>query len=204
MCPRREDEAELVRRAAAGDRRALGTLYKRHVDAVYRFMYYRTRDPVVAEDLAADTFAAVMKAIPRYEERGIPFGAWLFRIARAQWVDYERRREREKTVALNDDLLSAPARMPSQEDVLSHIYFASLLQHLTEEQQEVVLLRFIGGLSHAEIAEVIGSNANAVKARLYRALQRLRAVLRQEREDASDSQVKGVGTDESRATGSGC
>ena len=182
MCPRKADEPDLVRRAAAGDRKALGTLYKRYVDGVYRFMYYRTRDPVVAEDLTADTFAAVIKSIPRYEERGLPFGAWLFRIARAQWVDYERRKEREKAVALNEEFLPELARLPSHEDVLSHVYFASLLEHLTDEQQEVVLLRFVGGLSHAEIAEVIGSNANAVKAKLYRALQRLRAVLRKEGE----------------------
>jgi len=180
MCPRRKDEADLVRRAVAGDKKALGALYSRYVDAVYRFMYYRTGDVVVAEDLTADVFAAVLKAIPRYEERGLPFGAWLFRIARAQWVNYRRREERRKRVLLDEDFYSEPALQPSQEEILSHVYFASLLRHLTEEQQEVVLLRFVGGLSHKEIAEVVGSNANAVKAKLYRALQRLREVLRKE------------------------
>jgi len=98
MCPRSEGEADLVRRAVDGDKKALEALYSRYVDSVYRFMYYRTGDRAVAEDLTADVFAAMLKAIPRYKERGIPFGAWLFRIARAQWVDYQRREERRKTV----------------------------------------------------------------------------------------------------------
>ncbi len=182
MCPRKDDEAELVRRAVAGDEKALEALYRRYVGAVYRFMYYRTGDRVVAEDLTADVFAAVLKAIPRYEERGLPFGAWLFRIARAQWVDYRRKEERRKRVSLKEEVHSEPPLHPSQDEILSHLYFASLLSHLTDEQREVVLLRFIGGLSHAEIAEVVGSNPNAVKAKLYRALQRLRATLRVERQ----------------------
>ena len=183
MCPRPEDEADLVRRAADGDKKALEALYSRYVDSVYRFMYYRTGDRAVAEDLTADVFAAMLKAIPRYQERGIPFGAWLFRIARAQWVDYQRREERRNTVPLYEDAFSEPALRPSPEEILSHVYFASLLRHLTEEQQEVVLLRFVGGLSHKEIAEVIGSNPDAVKAKVYRAVQRLREILRKEGAD---------------------
>ncbi|HID88987.1 MAG TPA: hypothetical protein EYH30_01155 [Anaerolineales bacterium] len=79
-----------------------------------------------------------------------------------------------------EDAFSEPALRPSPEEVLSHVYFASLLRHLTEEQQEVVLLRFVGGLSHREIAEVIESNPDAVKMKVYRAVQRLREILRNE------------------------
>ncbi len=183
MSPRPEDEADLVRRAVGGDKEALETLYSRYVDSVYRFMYYRTGDRAVAEDLTADVFAAMLKAIPRYRERGVPFGAWLFRIARAQWVDYQRREERRRTLPLYEDVSSEPSVRSSPDDILSHVYFSSLLRHLTEEQQEVVLLRFVGGLSHKEIAEVIGSNPDAVKAKVHRAVQRLRKVLREKKDE---------------------
>lgn len=145
-------------------------------------MYYRTRHKTVAEDLTAEVFAQVVTAIERYEDRGLPFGAWLFRIARARLVDYIRRQKVRDTLPLSEDTISSQVA-PSPEKTLNDLYFSHLLQYLTEEQQEVVILRFVGGLSNSEIADVIGSNANAVKQKVFRALTRLRAVLGEERGD---------------------
>ncbi|MGD1991716.1 MAG: sigma-70 family RNA polymerase sigma factor [Anaerolineae bacterium] len=175
-----EDESNLLRQASKGDRNALAEIYERYVDAVYHFMYYRTQHETVAEDLTAEVFAQVVTAIERYEDRGLPFGAWLFRIARARLVDYIRRQNVRDTLPLSEETISSQVT-PSPERMLTDLYFSHLLQYLTDEQQEVVILRFVGGLNNAEIAEVIGSNANAVKQKVFRALTRLRAVLGKER-----------------------
>jgi RNA polymerase sigma-70 factor (ECF subfamily) len=175
-----ENESKLLRQASNGDRNALAQIYERYVDAVYHFMYYRTRHETVAEDLTAEVFAQVVTAIERYEDRGLPFGAWLFRIARARLVDYIRRQKVRNTLPLSEEVISKQVA-PSPEGTLNDLYFSHLLQYLTEEQQEVIILRFVGELSNAEIAEVIGSNANAVKQKVFRALTRLRAVLGEER-----------------------
>ena len=177
-----EDESKLLRQASNGDRSALAEIYERYVDAVYHFMYYRTRHKTVAEDLTAEVFAQVVTAIERYEDRGLPFGAWLFRIARARLVDYIRRQKVRDTLPRSEDA-SAPQVAPSPERTLNDLCVSHLLRYLTEEQQEGVLLGFVGGLSNSEIADVIGSNANAVKQKVFRALTRLRAVLGEERGD---------------------
>jgi RNA polymerase sigma-70 factor (ECF subfamily) len=170
-----EDESKLLRQASQGNKAALAEIYERYVDAVYRFMYYRVGDAATAEDLTAEVFTQVIEAISRYEDRGLPFGAWLFRIARARLVDHIRREKVRETLPLSEEVL--PSSEFSPEDILKDVYFASLLRYLTDEQRDVILLRFVGGLSNAEIAEVVGSNANAVKQMSYRALQRLRSVL---------------------------
>ncbi|MBN1179443.1 MAG: sigma-70 family RNA polymerase sigma factor [Anaerolineae bacterium] len=174
----RSDEPKLLRQASQGDKDALAELYERYVDAIYRFMLYRTRDHALAEDLTAEVFAQVIQSIHRYEERGLPFGAWLFAIARARLVDHIRRQKR-RPVAPASDLLCLPDKQAeaAPEQVLDEVQFLSLLHPLTERQREAVLLRFVGELSHAEIAEVTGSTANAVKQLMYRALNRLRKAL---------------------------
>ena len=171
------DEPKLLRRASQGDRDALAELYRRYVDAVYRYMYYRVRDHLLAEDLTAEVFAQVLRSISRYEERGLPFGAWLFRIAQACLVDHFRRDRVRATVELDEEAPALTDSEPSPDRVLDELDFVALLQHLTDEQRQVVLLRFVGGLSNAEIAEVTDSNTNAVKALMFRALHRLKSSL---------------------------
>jgi RNA polymerase sigma-70 factor (ECF subfamily) len=173
-----EDESKLLRLACQGDKSAQGAIYELYVDAVYRFMYYRTKNQAVAEDLTAEVFAQMIQSIHRYEDRGLPFGAWLFSIARARLVDYIRKQKRREILHLDDLLpISNPRQETSPEQVLDEARFVSLLRPLTEQQREIIILRFVGELSNAEIAEVVGSNANAVKQMMYRAIRRLRRAM---------------------------
>ncbi len=171
------EELALIARASAGDRAALGELYQRYVAEIYRYMLYRTGEPMAAEDVTAEVFASMITSIARYEPRGVPFRAWLFRIARARLADHWRSYERHagRQVLLSEALASVLAGdAPEYHD---YTPLVQALAYLTELEREVVLLRFAGGLSNEEIAGVVGSNVNAVKGRLHRALKKLRRIL---------------------------
>jgi RNA polymerase sigma-70 factor (ECF subfamily) len=172
------DEKMLLQQAQAGDTQALSTLYEHYVDSVYRFMFYRTGDTMAAEDLTAEVFANVLTAIQHYKDRGIPFKAWLFRIARARLADYWRTTERqEKYQHIIAEYEVKQSESSAIEDRFEHEYLQQAFQYLTPAESEVVVLRFAGGLNHKEIALIIHSNANAVKSKMRRALKKLRRIL---------------------------
>ncbi len=168
------DTIALAQRAAQGDQAALAALYERYVAAVYRFMLYRVGDAATAEDLTADVFANVITAIQRYEARGVPFEAWLFRIARARLVDYYRHSgRRPEQVPLDDIELAAEDEDNTGPDPV----LRQALMALSDKEREVVLLHFGSGLGHAEIAAALRIQPNAVKVRLHRALRKLQVIL---------------------------
>lgn len=187
------DEVAILQRAKKNDRIAQAQLYEHYVDAVYRYMVYRTGDHAVAEDLTAEVFSNMLSALPRYEDRGLPFGAWLFRIAKARLVDHWRstkRRERH-TVALSDEI---EVLLASDDDSLVDIQeyqdLLTALGYLTEAEREVVLLRFASELDNEGIALVVHSTPNAVKSMMYRALRKLREILVRQ-EEFYNADVKG-------------
>lgn len=173
------DEADLIRRAKKNDRAAQGQLYEHYVDAIYRYMLYRSGNHAVAEDLTSEVFAQMLVSLARYEDRGLPFGAWLFRIARARMVDHWRATKRREThtMVLSEEveaiLISDDSSVESQEyqDLLQ------ALDYLTEAEREIILLRFASELDNQNIAMVMQSNPNAVKSMMYRALHKLREIL---------------------------
>ena len=174
------EESKLIQCAKAGDQSALSDLYERYVDDIYRFLFYRTGDEMVAEDLTATVFTQMITGLPKYEDRGLPFGAWLFRIARSRLADYwrgvERRERRQAQIkqreALKIDMTSHPL-----EERFDHEGLQQAFEYLTEAEREVVFLRFAGGLSNKEIATVTHSTHNAVKSMMFRALKKLRKIL---------------------------
>jgi RNA polymerase sigma-70 factor (ECF subfamily) len=100
------DERELVERAKR-DPEAFGLLYERYVAQIYRYLYYRTGNPQDAEDLTARTFYRALEHLPRYQERGLPFAAWLYRIAHNIVVNWQRDRRRRPVVALDHVVMHA-------------------------------------------------------------------------------------------------
>lgn len=192
MGPQKEsdyDEAALIRRAKQNDRAAQGQLYEHHVDAVYRYMLYRSGNHAVAEDLTAEVFAHMLTSLVRYEDRGLPFGAWLFRIARARLVDYWRstKRREAQTVTLPEDVETLLVSDDPQGGSQEYEDLAQALTYLTEAEREVVLLRFASELDNHDIALIVQRHPNAVKSMMYRALRKLREILlRQEQFYDSD------------------
>jgi len=166
-----KDETILVQRACQMERAAIGDLYRRHVQAIYRYIYYRVGDAHTAEDLTAEVFVRAIEGLPTYEPRGVPFVAWLYRIAQARVADYFRREQRAKTVTLKEDLASAEdSLLVKIERSLYQEELRTVINKLTPVQQQVIILKFIEGLSNAEVAQILGKTEGAVKSLQHRAL----------------------------------
>lgn len=176
------DEApDVISRARSGDRLAFAELYDEHADRVYRYLLYRVRDPIDAEDLTSEVFTRAFANIYRYRWQGKSFLAWLYTIARNAVTDKLRRAR--PTVDL-DDALGLADGAPTAHDHVEARDRAVALRHamtkLTAEQQEVLLLRFMENCSSQQVARVLGKNEGAVRALQFRALGRLRKLLAEE------------------------
>lgn len=170
-----EKEADLIRRAAVGEAQAFAQLYDAHVDDLYRFIFYRVSDQQTAEDLTSQLFIKAWDNLGRYESRGVRFSAWLYQIARNMVIDHYR--TRKETVALEPiaTMKPDPAANVSKyiERKLEGEWVRSMLEHLTDDQREVLTLKFINGLSTKEVATVMKKKQGAIRALQMRALQAL-------------------------------
>ena len=172
-------EAELVRRAQSGDRDAFAALYRAYVQAIYRYMLVRLSNAQQAEDLTAEVFLRAVDGLPRYSNRGLPFGAWLFRIARDRLVDYYRQSARRPTLALEDSL---PSELPdpgaAAEGMALTQALSEALRQLTDEQRDVIQFRYMENWSLEETAQALNKSVNAIKALQHRALGALYRLLK--------------------------
>jgi RNA polymerase sigma-70 factor (ECF subfamily) len=172
-------ESHLIERAKAYDEEALGELYRRHANAIFRYVYYRVGDQAVAEDVVGDVFERALEGLPSYQDTGRPFEAWLYRIAHARVVDHYRRQGRRHVAPLTEGLPADgetdPHQLAAFQDDVRRAWEA--VSHLTEDQQQVISLRFIAGFSTAEVARLLGKTEGAVKALQHRALASLRRLL---------------------------
>lgn len=167
------DETDLVRRAV-GDASAFAQLYQHYLPRVYRYLRVRCVDDDEAADLTQQVFLKASEALSRYRERGSPFSAWLFRIARNAATDTARRRR--ATVPL-DSLIESPAPDDVEAGVIDREAqgrLRELLHALSADERELLALRFAGGLTSREIASVVGASEAAVKKRLTRTIQKLK------------------------------
>ncbi|MCX7912352.1 MAG: RNA polymerase sigma factor [Dehalococcoidales bacterium] len=173
-----QDERDLLRRAQDRDPAALTQIYEENFDRIYRYILLKIGDRVEAEDMTQQVFLNVLRSISSYRWRGMPFTSWLYRIAHNLVVDYLRKKSRQPTVAI-DETVPAPASDPQQiaEQKLGIEELARATGRLTAAQQEVISLRFAGGLSIAEVAKVMGKSENAVKALQHSAILALRRTL---------------------------
>jgi len=170
---------DVIDRARGGDRAAFAELYDQYVDSVYRYLLYRLREPSDAEDLTSEVFTRAFANIHRYRWQGKSFLAWLYTIARNAVTD--RRRRDRPTVEL-DTAFGLAQDGPTAHDqaVLGEQVGAlrGAVKHLTTEQQQVLSLRFEANLSSREVARMLGKNEGAIRALQFRALGRLRKILR--------------------------
>ena len=170
---------DVIDRARNGDAAAFGEIYDTHVDSVYRYLLYRVREPSDAEDLTSEVFTRAFANVHRYRWQGKSFLAWLYTIARNAVTD--RRRRDRPTVEL-DNAHGLAEEGPTAHDraVLGEEVDAlrGAVKHLTGEQQEVLVLRFIENMSSREVATILGKNEGAIRALQFRALGRLRKILR--------------------------
>jgi RNA polymerase sigma-70 factor, ECF subfamily len=161
------------------DPHAFGEIYDRFVDRVYRYLYFRTGSHPEAEDLAEQVFLKAWEAIGRYRWQGRPFLAWLYRLAHNTHIDHVR--SQRPTLSLNNS--DRPVEVPSSaaavelSRALDSDLLARALRQLTQDQQQVIVLKFIEGLDNSQIAESMDKREGAIRALQMRALMSLRRVL---------------------------
>jgi RNA polymerase sigma-70 factor (ECF subfamily) len=175
LVPRDDPDAAAVR-AAQRDRRAFEVLYRRYLDRIYAYAFYALGDHHDAEDVTERTFLAAMKGIGSYRDTGAGFRAWLFRIAHNTVSNAMRSRRRRRTEPLpigwdrpapNADPATLVARAEEGRRVLRAV------AELPLDRRQAVLLRFVDGLSAAEIGVVLDRSPGAVRVLLHRALRDL-------------------------------
>ena len=170
-------EQDILFRASQGDQEAFGVLYENYVERIYNYVYYRTGNVHDAEDLTARVFYRAMHHIQTYSDRGVPFSAWLYRIAHNLIANWHRDRSRHQEIPLSD----APnlhykgdppemALMQSQEKEV----LLRMIRHLPAERQHLLILKFVEHMSNAEIGETMDRSEGAVKSLYHRTLLSLR------------------------------
>lgn len=175
-------ETELLSAAMNFDEGALGELYDRYEAKIYSYIYRRTGEPALAEDLTAQVFLKMLEAIRKNRAWQSSFSGWLYRIAHNLVIDYYRRRDRQQQVSIDDMVIPAEGDSPVRfaELRLDAEKLRSAIRSLTDEQAEVLSLRFFEGYSISEVANMMDKTDGAIKALQYRAVATLRHLLEKE------------------------
>jgi RNA polymerase sigma-70 factor (ECF subfamily) len=172
------DDSALVT-LARQDRRAFGVLYERYVKDIYKYIYFRTNNQHDAEDLASRVFHRALSHIDTYVERGVPFQAWLYRIAHNLVANWHRDRSRHKSVPLEDFVnglrTEAPEVTAEAQDEKERLFEA--IRRLPEDRQQLLILKFVDKKSNQEIGEVMDKSEGAIKSLYHRTLLSLRDIL---------------------------
>jgi len=171
------NEEEILARASQGDRDAFGQLYERYVERIFNYVYYRTGNTHDAEDLTARVFQRAMKHVVNYTDRGVPFSAWLYRIAHNLVANWHRDRSRKQEIPLDDiPILPTKGDHPEKNLVRSQEQDALLkmIRTLPSERQTLLILKFVEDMSNAEIGAIMGRSEGAVKSLYHRTLLALR------------------------------
>ena len=170
-------EDEVLARASLGDRDAFGQLYERYIERIFNYVYYRTGNLHDAEDLTARVFQRAMNHIKTYTDRGVPFSAWLYRIAHNLVANWHRDRSRKQEIPI-DDVPVLPSKGDHPERNLVHSQeqdvLLRLIRRLPADRQSLLILKFVENLSNAEIGQIMGRSEGAVKSLYHRTLLALR------------------------------
>jgi RNA polymerase sigma-70 factor (ECF subfamily) len=163
--------------AAKEDNEAFGLLYERYVERVFNYIYYRTGSVYDAEDLTERVFMRALRHIHNYNDRGLPFSAWLYRIAHNLVANWYRDNSRRKEVPLEDSLAVHPRSEHPEQELLrveERERLLAVLRGIPEDRQQLILLKFVEHLSNAEIAAIMGRTEGAIKSLYHRTLLSLR------------------------------
>ncbi len=176
-----ESDLDLVKRAKK-DPAVFGLLYERYVTRIYNYVYYRVGNHHDAEDLTSRVFYRALTHIKGYVDRGVPFSAWLYRIAHNLVANWHRDHARRQSLALEDvTLLGDALEMPEwvAETNEERRWLLAAIRRLPEERQELLILKFAEQLSNAEVGHIMGRTEGAIKSLYHRTLLSLRDELLQ-------------------------
>ena len=171
------EEMELVEAARRLEEPAWAEIYRRHAQQVYAYIYYRLGEQHTSEDLTADVFVKALAGIKGYTWRGTPLLAWLYRIAHNVTADYRKSAARLSERMHSGEEIEVEDRIDRIGQLQQRSDMVSAIRTLTDDQQQVIILRFYAGLSNAEVANIMGKPEGAVKALQARGLRSLRRVI---------------------------
>ncbi len=173
-------QEQILVETAKHDPEAFGLLYERYFGRIYNYAYNHTGDQAQAEDVTAQTFKQALENFHRYEWRGVPFGAWLYRIA-SNVIVGQHRKSRPSTPF--EDALETPLDGPTPEEAFlgaeRNLELKEAVRRLPPAQAQAIILRFAQNLSYLEIAQAIGRTEGAVKQLIHRGLVTLRENLKE-------------------------
>lgn len=174
-----EGEQQLIVSASEGDKAAFSALYDHYIAQIYRFVYLKTGSKPEAEDLTHDVFLSAWQNIGSYRHKGFPFSSWLYQIARNKVIDHYRTK---KFTAPIDETTEALADLTIQADVatdqsMTLARIQSAMRELSDEHQNILIMRFVDDLTPFEIAQALGKTEGAVRLMQHRAIKNLRAIL---------------------------
>lgn len=178
-CYAEVDEAALIEQARSAPE-AFGELYQRNVDRIYAYIFYRVGNVADAEDLTARTFYQALSHLPRYRHYGLPFIAWLYRIAHNLVANHHRARGHWKITSLDDlELPTRPADNPERAVMANERYKAlwAAIHRQPEDRQRLLILKFADRLSNEEIGRLMDRTESSIKSLYFRTLRALKADL---------------------------
>jgi RNA polymerase sigma-70 factor (ECF subfamily) len=170
-------DANAVRLAVNGDADAFSFIYEKNVTRIYNYIFYRIGFEADAEDLTARVFHRAFGHIEKYQEKGVPFTAWLYRIAHNLTANWYRDTQRRKEISLEDQLdLPHHGELPERqvERTQEKEILMKAIRRLPPERQQLILLKYLEDLTNGEIAVIMGRTEGAIKSLYHRSLISLR------------------------------
>lgn len=169
----KSNERELIYQAQRGNKSAVSALYEAYVRPIFRYISYRVGSEATAEDLTGEVFLRMVQGLPRYQDTGAPFGAWLYKIAATQVADYYRQGKRVSEPISDEqpsDDTDPLGTLAKQEE---RAKLREALQALPEDYQTLLILRFMQQLPHQEVASILDKSEAAIRVMQHRALKAL-------------------------------
>jgi RNA polymerase sigma-70 factor (ECF subfamily) len=174
-------DEEVLYKATQGDGEAFGMLYDKYAARIYNYIYYRTGSNQDAEDLTSRVFFRAMRHITSYTDRGVPFSAWLYRIAHNLVANWHRDSSRRQEVELEDGYRASKSEEYPESALLENEEqnaLLKLIRNLPEERQQLLILKFTEHMSNSEIGQIMDRTEGAIKSLYHRTLLSLREEIR--------------------------
>lgn len=175
-----DNERDLLERAIRGEASAFGLLYDKYQPKLFRFIFLKVSQREEAEDLTHQAFLSAWQNIEMFQDQGLPLASWLYKIARNKVIDFYRTRKQITSIDDTPDEVLALATKSGEDEVSDKLEMETVfktLKQLPSDYQEVILMRFVEGLSPKEIAHITGKNHGAVRVLQFRALRQLKKEL---------------------------
>ncbi len=180
-----EGELNLIKSAKQGDSSSFGVLYNHYLAQIYRFIYLKVTSKHEAEDLSHEVFLSAWQNLPSYADKGFPFSSWLYQIARNKVIDHLRTKKPVASLEVisEENLELASITDAELDNALSVSMVKEAMRQLSDDHQNVLIMRFVEDMAPAQIAEAIGKSEGAVRLMQHRAILRLRDILKEAHEE---------------------